>query len=611
MKRSPESSPNTLIPKFIRILFLLWIAALIIFIVFNLTEQGGRGIYGNRFLIGNFFIFMLVSLVFIFALFRKIQQQFIELAQVNSILKEKTGELEQSRRVDQGVIQDVQQAKAQAEERRDSAERLAAIIESSQDAIIGKTLDGILTSWNTGAEKMYGYSSEEVLGKSIKAIIPPEKLAELEKILQTIRKGERLDHFETLRRRKDGKLIDVSLTVSPIKDASGSLIGASAIARDITEIKRAREIALEREKWFGALIEHSSDLLMQLDVEGKVIFVSPSAKRILGYETDEILNRIIFEFIHPDDLNLVHGLFKDILSKEDNAISGEARFRHKDGSWRWLEGSGKNLLYNHNIKAIVINARDFTDRKKFEEKLTEFAAELKKNNEELESFAFIASHDLQEPLRIVSSYAQLFTQRFSDKLDETSSRYLAYIVDNIKRMQDMISGLLIYSRIGRKGQVMSLVDCDKICENALANLKLSIEQKGVNIQKGRLPILLANEVELLQLFQNLIGNAIKYCDKEKAVVEISSYKGENSWVFCVRDNGIGIEQEYFQQIFEIFKRLHTQKEYPGTGIGLAICKKIVDTNGGDIWVESNLGEGSKFFFRMPVRKGNDDEAKNS
>ena len=358
-----------------------------------------------------------------------------------------------------------------AEEMR---ERLAAVVESSDDAIIGKTLDGVITSWNRGAENLFGYSSSEAEGKPIAMLLPPERTSEELDILARIGRGESVERFETVRVRKDGKTIDVSVTISPIRNSSGAIVGASKIARDIT------------------------------------------------------------------------------------------------------------------------------DRKRADQRLADKVEELARSNRELEQFAYVASHDLQEPLRMVASYTQLLAERYCGKLDENADKFLGYAREGPLRMQVLIRDLLAFSRVVRADVTRKNVDCNVALEEAVQSLTAAIEESGAVVTHDQLPIVWADQTQIAQVLQNLIGNAIKFRNGEPPECAVSAEKSGRNWLFSVRDNGIGIAPEYTENIFVVFQRLHARSEYPGNGIGLAICKKIIEHYGGTIWVESQVGQGSTFKFILPA-----------
>ena len=227
------------------------------------------------------------------------------------------------------------------------------------------------------------------------------------------------------------------------------------------------------------------------------------------------------------------------------------------------------------------------------------AEELAQSNQELQQFAYVASHDLKEPLRMVTGYTQLLARRYKGKLDVDADEFIGYAVDAAARMQTLIDNLLAYSRVGRRGKKFRPADCEAVFGRALNNLGAAVEESGASVKHDPLPTVMADETQLDQLFQNLIGNAIKFCDKHAPRVEVKAEPRGSEWVFAVSDNGIGIEPRYHNRVFEMFQRLHLREEYAGTGIGLAICKKIVERHGGRIWVDSIPGEGSTFCFTLP------------
>ncbi len=764
-----------------------------------------------------------------------------------------------------------------AEEERST---LAAIVESSDDAIIGKSLDGTILSWNKGAEKIYGYTASEAIGKSISMLVPPDQVDDLDFILGKIKQGEPIFHYETDRVRKDGKMLKVSLTLSSIRDPEGRLIGVSTIARDITERKKA-EIVIRRagvynrnlieasldplvtispdgtisdvneatvqvtgrtrkeligtdfsqyftepekakagyEKVFKdgsvrdyelqirhrnrqiipvlynatvfrdesgniagvfaaarditeqkkaeemirragvynrSLIEASLDPLVTIDPDGKISDVNDATVAITGYSRQELVGTDFSQYftdpekaeagyekvfregsVHDYELQIRHrngkvtpvlynatvfrdesghvaGVFaaaRDVTERKkaeeiiqqistynrslieasldplvtinpDGTISdvNEATVRvtgvpreelvgtdfsryfiepekakagyervFRDGSVtdygleiRHRDGHITPVLYNASIyrdrggriAGVFAAARDITERKRAEdalltaynelddrvkertrelveanrnlertaEELKKKSEELARSNQELQQFAYIASHDLQEPLRGISGFTELLERRYKGQLDEKADTYLHFILDGTRQMHQVIQDLLEYSRVQTKAHEFSQIDTNRSFKQALKNLHGSITQKEAIITHGPLPELMADETQITQLFQNLIGNSLKF-QKPNVVpkIHISARQDADRWIFSVNDNGIGFESRFADRIFKIFQRLHAKGEYEGTGIGLAICKRIVERHGGEIWVESTPGEGSTFFFTLPAR----------
>ncbi|MBI3979820.1 MAG: GAF domain-containing protein [Chloroflexi bacterium] len=265
------------------------------------------------------------------------------------------------------------------------------------------------------------------------------------------------------------------------------------------------------------------------------------------------------------------------------------------------EMQAAQLLANQ-AAAAVANARLYEAERRAREALARNLAELARSNADLEQFATVASHDLQEPLRMISSYLQLLARRYQGKLDADADEFIGYAVEGASRMQALIVDLLTYARVGRKGEAFSPTDAGAALSAALANLRLAIDDSGAVVSRGDLPTVLADEVQLVQLFQNLIDNAIKFRSKAPPDVRVCAASTPEEWVFSVRDNGIGIDPEYHDRIFAIFRRLHSREEYPGTGIGLAVCKRIVERHGGRIWVESEHEKGATFCFSIPRRE---------
>jgi signal transduction histidine kinase len=265
------------------------------------------------------------------------------------------------------------------------------------------------------------------------------------------------------------------------------------------------------------------------------------------------------------------------------------------------QGAADYVLKDHLLR-LPDAVRRALREKKLRDDNREAQEELARSNRDLEQFAYVASHDLQEPLRMVAAYTQLLADRYQGKLDENADKYIHYAVDGALRMQILVRDLLAFSRVGREGTEPKLVDVNLAVQAALINLQSTIRDNNAQVQYGHLPSIMADQSQLAQLFQNLIGNAIKFRSQQPPIINISAEKQDRQWTFSLSDNGIGIASEYAETIFVIFKRLHTREEYSGSGIGLAICKKVVEHHGGRIWMESEPGKGSTFKFALPIRR---------
>jgi PAS domain S-box-containing protein len=363
------------------------------------------------------------------------------------------------------------------------------------------------------------------------------------------------------------------------------------------------------ETMFRGLLESAPDAIIIVDRAGRIALVNRQVEHLFGYDRAELLGQLV-EVLVPERLWHGHvrqreGYYSDLRTRPMGA--GLALYgRRKDGSEFPAEISLSPMDAQGEILVTTI-IRDVSDRQRTEAQLKETAArlaqqaeELARSNAELQQFAYVASHDLQEPLRMVASYTQLLGRRYKGRLDADADDFIAYAVDGATRMQQLINDLLAYSRVGTHGQELVPTDCTDVFERVVADLGAAIAESGAVVTRDALPSVLGDPRQLGQLFQNLIANAIKFHGDEPARVHVTAEREGAMWRFAVRDEGIGIAPEYVDRIFVIFQRLHTQAEYPGTGIGLAICKRIAERHGGRIWVESQPGRGTTFYFTLPA-----------
>lgn len=343
---------------------------------------------------------------------------------------------------------------------------------------------------------------------------------------------------------------------------------------------------------------HRSPIGTYIIQDGRFRLVNRQLAYILGYEEDELIGRPALGFVLMEDRNAVHDNAVKML-KAGSSVGYEFRIITKQARIKWVMETVTPVHY-HKKRATLGSLIDVTERKQMEERLKQITLEMQRSNTELEQFAYVISHDLHEPLRMVSSYTQLLARRYRDRLDADADEFISYAVDGAHRMQALLNDLLDYSRVGTRGKPFALVDCRRVVEQATANLKIAIEECGASVTYDVLPGVLGDEGQLVRLFQNLIGNAIKFRGAEAPCVHISALRWHNVVTFSVKDNGIGVDPQHSRTIFEIFRRLHTREEYPGTGMGLAICRKIVERHGGRISVQSRPGEGSTFFFTIDM-----------
>ncbi|MBN2419434.1 MAG: PAS domain S-box protein [Deltaproteobacteria bacterium] len=367
---------------------------------------------------------------------------------------------------------------------------------------------------------------------------------------------------------------------------------------ELAELRSVVKDLRESEKRFRLFVEHSKDAFYLHKRSGKIIDANKHACEILGYTLEELLTLSIQDV--DQEINLEKHLERWKQMVHGEPITLEGVHRRKDGTTFpvevrlvWFESGEEQYMLG-----LV---RDITRRKLMEEELRERTRSLERSNRELEQFAYVASHDLQEPLRMVASYTQLLAKRYKDKLDSDADEFISYAVDGANRMQMLINDLLHFSRVGTKGKEFSMTGFDTVLEKTMRDLKKRIEENGAEVTIDSMPTLMADAGQIGQVFQNLISNAIKFRNAAPPEIHISSEKNGDNWIFSVSDNGIGIAPEYSTRIFEIFQRLHSKEEYPGSGIGLAICKKIVERHGGKIWIESEPSKGTTFYFTIPIQ----------
>ncbi len=510
----------------------------------------------------------------------------------------------------------------QAEEMR---ERLAAIVDSSDDAIVSVDLEGVVIAWNRGAERLSGYSADEALGKHIGMMAPAERATEDAEIVERVGRGESLEHFETIWVRHDGRQIHVSVTVSPIRDSDGRIVGVSRIARDITEQKRAEAALQQSEQRFHALANGIPQMAFIANPDG---FISWYNRRWYEYTgtTFEQMQGWGWQRVHdPDFLPLVVDRWKDAIAR-GAAFDMEFPLRRADGEFRTFlsrvlplkDAAGQVVRWfgtNTDISerkqgeqrlaaqaAELASSRQALDKlnEELEQRIAERTAQLETANRELEAFTYSVSHDLRAPLRHISGFSRILLNDFRSSLAAEAIELLERVEEATIRMGKLIDGLLSLARLGRQSLNLRQNEMNAIVDQVVAILQPECEGREVEWRIARLPALPCDAVLVAQVFQNLLHNALKYSRRcPKAVIEIDSVQrpGEPVAIF-VRDNGAGFNMKYAGRLFGVFQRLHTEAEFEGMGVGLATVHRIIQKHGGTLWADAEIGCGATFYFTL-------------
>jgi PAS domain S-box-containing protein len=489
-------------------------------------------------------------------------------------------------------------------ESKESAAKYRGLLEAAPDAMVVVDQSGEIVLLNVQAEKQFGYRRDELIGQKVKNIIPQgfaERLiadgtrTAAEALAQQIGTG-----IELTGRRKNGSEFPIEIMLSPLESTEGILV--TAAIRDISVRKAAEKHLGQMEGRYRGLLEAAPDAMVVVNQGGDIVLLNVQAEKQFGYHRDELVGQKV--------KNIIPRGFAERLIADGNRTAAEA-LAQQIGTGIELNGLRKDgsefpieimLSPLESTEGILVTAaiRDITTRKKTDAHVLE----LNRSNEELGQFAYVASHDLQEPLRMVASFTELLARRYKGKLDSDADEFIGFAVDGARRMQRLIQDLLAYSRVATKGNDLVHTSSEEALRRALLNLRAAIEESGALVTHDPLPTVMADERQLIQVFQNLIGNAIKYQNPGVPRMHISAARNaDKKWTFSVKDNGLGIDPQYFEKIFVIFQRLHKRDEFSGTGIGLAICKRIVERHGGTISVESQLGHGSTFSFALAGSEG--------
>lgn len=490
---------------------------------------------------------------------------------------------------------DVTRQRKTEEQLRTASQYARSLLEASLDPLVTISADGKITDVNQATEEATGRSRQELIGCDFSDFFTEPE--EARKGYQKVFIDGVVRDYPLAIRHASGKVMDVLYNATLYANEAGKVQGVFAAARDVTERNKA-EAALARQ---AELIELTPDAFIVMSPHGDARFWSRGAERLYGWQSSEVIGKQIHELLKTTFPEPLENIMRSLT--ERGGWSGELLQRNKDGralvvQSRWIPKINESGRITEVLKSNV----DITQRKAMENEITQTSERLRQSNAELEQFAYVASHDLQEPLRMVASYVQLLQKRYQGKLDAEADEFIDYAVDGANRMRGLIDDLLIYSRVGRLGKPFERTSVESTLNIALKNLETSITENNATITHDKLPVINADAGQLVQLFQNLVGNAIKFHGNEPPKVHVSARDKGSEFEFEVADNGIGIDPQYFDRLFKIFQRLHTRDEYPGSGIGLAVCKKIVERHGGRIWIESESGKGSTIYFTLSKRK---------
>ena len=498
------------------------------------------------------------------------------------------------------TVFDITERKRAEEELRDSELRAREIVNTAYDAFVAIDQFGNVVDWNPQAEATFGWSRKEVLGRKLTETIVPRRFRRLRKdglprFLRTGKVPIFNRRIELAAIDKGGREFPIEMTISPVQ--VGDDYTFNAFIHDITERKQAETMRAR----LAAIVESSDDAIIGTSLDGTITNWNKGAVRLYGYSTAEAVGQPITMLAPPGGRE--EPAVPDNETPRATVNHFEAVRMRKDGSQVEVSLTTSPILEADGvITGASTIARDVTARKRAEA-LARQTEELARSNADLEQFAYVASHDLQEPLRMVTGYCDLLQRRYKGKLDADADDFITFAVEGAKRMQELVRGLLAYSRVGPHGQTLELVDAKAAFDRAVANLSLAVQESGGTLTHGPLPAVMADPSQLEHLFQNLIGNALKFKGDEPPRVDVHAVRQADMWHFSVKDNGIGIDQRYTEKVFAIFQRLHGRGKYPGTGLGLAICKKIVERHGGRIWFESQAGHGTTFYFTLPTERG--------
>jgi PAS domain S-box-containing protein len=521
---------------------------------------------------------------------------------------------------------------------RPTAPDAQQILDGIRDhAIFALDVEGRIATWCAGAERVTGYPAAEALGRGLDLLDAPEPDAPAEStesagssgglhgggglrragpenvaggrgVADALRLADERGSVERegWRARRGGDRFWARETVTALRGPDGAPAGYAMVLHDETERRRSEAALRGSQATFAGILEIASDAVVCAGEAQTVTFFNRGAEIMFGYAAAEVLGQplemLIPPYARPDHAAHVHGFAASPVVARRMGERGEISGLRRGGEVFPAEASISKLSVG-GARVFTAVLRDVSARRRTEEALAAQARELSRSNADLEQFAYVASHDLQEPLRMVASYTQLLARRYRGRLDDDADEFIGYAVEGVTRMQALIDDLLAYSRAGTRGEGVQETEMEAVLQRVLAGLGPAIDESGARVTHGPLPTLRVDAAQMSQVLQNLVGNALKFRGAGPTQVHVSARRLADAWEISVRDNGIGISPEFAERVFVIFQRLHSRTEYPGTGIGLAICKKVVERHGGRIGVRPAPGGGAEFWFTVPDREG--------
>jgi len=505
---------------------------------------------------------------------------------------------------------------------------LAAIVTSSDDAIISKDLTGTVTSWNQAAERLFGYRADEMIGQPVLKLIPPDRHDEERRILAKISKGEMIKTYETIRRRKDGTDFHVSLTISPLFDGQGRVIGASKIARDITErVEHEQALAQSRERlrqalqYQEAIVGNMGEGLYTVNRQGHLVSMNQAAEKLFGWTKEELLGRKMHDvthYKHPDGMAFPAEQCAElqVFRTGTTLLNHEDVFMRKDGSFFDVVYSAAPMRSDDEVTGLVVVFHDVTAQKRAEqalrdrdraltaanEELSHQKAGLAEANRELQSFSYSVSHDLRAPLRTIDAYVRIVEEDHRPDLNDEVRRCLDIVKKAASQAGELIDDLLEFSRLGRIGMDLRPTKMTELARETVDELALTQSRHDIDLTIGDLPSCQGDWRLLKLVWANLLSNAFKFTRgrplRHIEVGWLPDDRGADTCVYYIKDNGVGFDMKYVHKLFGVFQRLHLKDEFEGTGVGLAIVQRIVQRHGGRVWAEGKLDGGATFYFSV-------------